>query len=79
LQLTIFNLHNYVCDFLPKLIHQFDPQFVVLIGQVATTLVFALVVFKIPCHGPVGWVIVLTLLQGTAGMCFGKGARCYVV
>ncbi len=25
-----------------------------------------------PCNGPVIWVIILTLLQGTAGMCFGK-------
>ena len=47
-------------------------QFLVLIGQVTTTLVFILVIFSVPCKGPVGWVIVLALLQGTAGMCFGK-------
>jgi type IV secretory pathway TrbD component len=47
-------------------------QFVVLIGQVATTLIFTLVVFQVPCNGPVVWVIVLALLQGTAGMCFGN-------
>ena len=54
------------------LIAQVFTQFIVLVGQVAATLVFTLVVFSVPCNGPVGWVILLTLLQGTAGMCFGK-------
>ena len=54
------------------LIAQVFTQFIVLVGQVAATLVFTLVVFSVPCNGPVGWVILLTLLQGTAGMCFGE-------
>ena len=54
------------------MIAQVLTQFVVLIGQVATTLIFTLAVFSVPCNGPVIWVIVLSLLQGTAGMCFGK-------
>ena len=47
-------------------------QFVVLVGQTLITLVFILGVFGIPCHGPLGWVIALTLLQGCAGMCLGE-------
>lgn len=46
-------------------------QFVVLVGQTAITLVFILLVFAIPCEGPLGWLITLTFLQGLAGMCFG--------
>lgn len=46
-------------------------QFLVLLGQTAITLIFILLVFGIPCTGPVGWLIVLTILQGFAGMCFG--------
>ena len=47
-------------------------QFLVLVGQTIITLVFILGVFGIPCHGPLGWVIALTLLQGCAGMCLGE-------
>lgn len=47
-------------------------QFIVLIGQTIITLVFILAIFGIPCQGPLGWVIALTLLQGCAGMCLGK-------
>ena len=46
-------------------------QFIVLIGQTIITLVFILAIFGIPCNGPLGWLIVLTLLQGCAGMCLG--------
>ena len=28
------------------------------------TLITVFVLFKIPCHGPIGWLVVLTLLQG---------------
>ncbi len=47
-------------------------QFVVLLGQTGITLIFILLVFGIPCQGPLGWLIVLTILQGFAGMCFGN-------
>ena len=47
-------------------------QFIVLIGQTIITLVFILAIFGIPCLGPLGWVIALTLLQGCAGMCLGE-------
>jgi hypothetical protein len=47
-------------------------QFLVLVGQTIITLVFILGIFGIPCHGPLGLVIALTLMQGCAGMCLGK-------
>lgn len=47
-------------------------QFAVICGQAALTLIFVLLVFGVPCNGPVGWLIGLTLMQGTAGMCYGK-------
>ena len=47
-------------------------QFFVLIGQTTITLIFIFLVFKIPCNGPIGWIIVIAILQGFAGMCFGK-------
>ena len=47
-------------------------QFIVLLGQITITLVFVFLVFKIPCNGPVGWIVVIAILQGFAGMCYGK-------
>ena len=47
-------------------------QFLVLIGQTAITLVFMFLVFRIPCLGPIGLIVLITILQGFAGMCFGK-------
>ena len=47
-------------------------QFLVLIGQTSITLVFMFLVFKIPCHGPIGLIILITILQGFTGMCLGK-------
>ena len=47
-------------------------QFFVLIGQTTITLLFMFLVFKIPCHGPIGLIVLITILQGFAGMCFGK-------
>ena len=47
-------------------------QFLVLIGQTTITLIFIFLVFEIPCNGPVGWIVVIAVLQGFAGMCFGK-------
>ena len=43
----------------------------VMVIQTAITLAFILLVFKIPCNGPVLWLAVITLLQGLAGMSFG--------
>ncbi|XP_030080635.1 ABC transporter G family member 23 isoform X2 [Drosophila hydei] len=46
-------------------------QFVVMCGQTALVLIFMLVVFGVTNNGELFWVIVLTLLQGMCGMCFG--------
>lgn len=46
-------------------------QFVVMCGQTALVLIFMIVVFGVECKGDIGWVIVLTILQGLCGMCFG--------
>ncbi|KAG7190145.1 hypothetical protein KM043_006275 [Ampulex compressa] len=46
-------------------------QFVVMCGQTALVLIFMIVVFNVECKGDIGWVIVLTILQGLCGMCFG--------
>ncbi|XP_003696091.1 ABC transporter G family member 20 isoform X1 [Apis florea] len=46
-------------------------QFVVMCGQTALVLIVMLVAFTVECQGQVGWVIVLTILQGLCGMCFG--------
>ena len=46
-------------------------QFLVMIVQTGITLSFILYVFTIPCHGPILWLAVLTVLQGLAGMSFG--------
>ncbi len=39
--------------------------------QVALVLVFMIYVFEVPAEGPLTWVVILTLLQGTCGMAFG--------
>lgn len=46
-------------------------QFVVMCGQTALVLLFMIIVFGVECKGDIGWVIVLTILQGLCGMCFG--------
>ncbi len=65
---------SWIAGVLPSevLISHVVTQFLILLGQTAITLVFILLVFGIPCKGPVGWLIGLTLLQGTAGMCYGE-------
>lgn len=50
-------------------------QFVVMCGQTALVLIFMILVFNVECKGDIGWVIVLTILQGLCGMCFGKIIR----
>ncbi|KAK2586136.1 hypothetical protein KPH14_001409 [Odynerus spinipes] len=46
-------------------------QFVVMCGQTALVLIFMILVFRVECKGEIGWVIILTILQGLCGMCFG--------
>ncbi|SPP80792.1 ABC transporter G family member 23 isoform X1 [Drosophila guanche] len=46
-------------------------QFVVMCGQTTLVLIFMLVVFGVTNNGDLFSVIVLTLLQGMCGMCFG--------
>lgn len=46
-------------------------QFVVICGQTFMVLLFSFAVFNIPHQGPMFAVVILTLLQGLSGMCFG--------
>ncbi|XP_075228676.1 ABC-type transporter snustorr isoform X1 [Lycorma delicatula] len=46
-------------------------QFVVMCGQTALVLIFMIVVFGVECKGDIFLVIILTILQGLCGMCFG--------
>jgi len=46
-------------------------QFCVMLVQTAVTLATILLVFSIPCRGPLEWLAILTMLQGLAGMSFG--------
>jgi len=46
-------------------------QFVVMCGQTALVLIFMIVVFEVECKGDIFLVIILTILQGLCGMCFG--------
>ncbi|VVC87177.1 ABC transporter G family member 23 isoform X2 [Leptidea sinapis] len=46
-------------------------QFVVMCGQTALVLVFMILVFGVKCNGNIAFVVMLTLLQGLCGMCFG--------
>lgn len=46
-------------------------QFFVMMIQTAVTLTTILIVFGIPCRGPLEWLAVITMLQGLAGMSFG--------
>ena len=54
------------------IIAQVATQLMVLICQCAIGLIFAIVVFGIQCQGPIGVVILLSILQGLGGMSFGK-------
>lgn len=46
-------------------------QFVVMCGQTALVLLFMILVFGVECQGNIFWVIILTIIQGLCGMCFG--------
>ena len=51
---------------------QISTQIFVLIGQTFVALLMTLLVFGINCEGSIFIVIALTLLQGIAGMCYGR-------
>jgi hypothetical protein len=44
----------------------------VMTAQTAMVIVFSFAVFDIVCTGSLVWVIILTMLNGLCGMCFGK-------
>lgn len=46
-------------------------QFVVMCGQTALVLIFMILVFGVECKGDVFSAVILTILQGLCGMCFG--------
>ncbi|XP_045524939.1 ABC transporter G family member 23 isoform X3 [Pieris brassicae] len=46
-------------------------QFVVMCGQTALVLIFMILVFGVKSNGNIAYVVMLTLLQGLCGMCFG--------
>ncbi|KAL0861157.1 hypothetical protein ABMA27_009649 [Loxostege sticticalis] len=46
-------------------------QFVVMCGQTALVLIFMILVFEVENNGNIFYVILLTILQGLCGMCFG--------
>ena len=46
-------------------------QFTVLCGQTALVYIFMLLVFDVACHGSLVLAVIITLLQGLCGMCYG--------
>ncbi|WAR05285.1 ABCGK-like protein [Mya arenaria] len=46
-------------------------QMLIVVVQVAVLLSVALLIFKVPCLGPLIWVILLLLIQGFLGMALG--------
>uniref|UniRef100_A0A6P7FGR9 ABC transporter G family member 20-like n=1 Tax=Diabrotica virgifera virgifera TaxID=50390 RepID=A0A6P7FGR9_DIAVI len=46
-------------------------QFVVMCGQTTLVLIFMIIVFQVECKGDIFLVVVITILQGLCGMCFG--------
>ena len=47
-------------------------QFIVLLGQTALVFLFVLLVFKITCQGSLVLAVILSLVQGLVGLCFGN-------
>lgn len=47
-------------------------QFLIMSFQAVLVLLFSFYVFELTLHGEVVWVVVLTILTGLCGMCFGK-------
>lgn len=52
------------------LAHMFT-QMLIVIVQVSLLLIFLLLVFHVPCKGPLIWVVLLVLIQGFCGMALG--------
>ncbi|XP_072381937.1 ABC transporter G family member 23 isoform X3 [Diabrotica undecimpunctata] len=46
-------------------------QFVVMCGQTTLVLIFMIIVFQVECKGDIILVVIITILQGLCGMCFG--------
>lgn len=46
-------------------------QFVIMCGQTTFVLIFSFSVFGLTLNGEITWVILLTILTGLCGMCFG--------
>lgn len=46
-------------------------QFIIMCGQATFVLIFSFKIFGLTLEGDVFWVIVLTILTGLCGMCFG--------
>ena len=65
---------SWVNGVLPSemVLSQLALQSCVIVVQAAITLAFALGVFGVTCQGPIGALVALTLLQGTAGMAYGE-------
>lgn len=51
-------------------------QFVVMLGQTVMVLFVALLVFPITNEGEILWIVVLFVLNGTCGMCYGFVVSC---
>lgn len=47
-------------------------QFIVMVFQSILVLIFSFVIFELTIHGEVWTVVLLTILTGLCGMCFGK-------
>lgn len=47
-------------------------QFVIMCGQTTFVLIFSFSIFGLTLHGSIAWVILLTILTGLCGMCFGE-------
>lgn len=46
-------------------------QFLIMSGQAILVLIFSFSVFELTLAGAVIWVVILTILTGLCGMCFG--------
>lgn len=54
------------------LISHVSTQFIIMCGQAILVLVFSFSVFGLTLRGELLWVVVLTILTGLCGMCFGE-------
>lgn len=51
-------------------------QFLVMAGQTVFVLVFSFALYGLTNNGNIGWVLLLTLMTGLCGMCFGFVVAC---